>query len=171
MVDAYERPIFSFLARMVGDEEIAVELTQETFLRCFRSLDRVRPGSPLKPWLFRIARNIAIDYLRRAEHAYPQTGEGIEGFANEAAGRRAMNPEREAQVAQRMRTIARALPRLRPAYREALLLHLVDGLSYTEMALATETSVDAVKSRFLRARLRLRQLVAAEDRPREGEER
>lgn len=70
VVDAYERPVFAFVSRMVGNDPVAAELVQEAFLRCFRSLDRVRPGSPIRPWLFRIARNITIDYLRRAEHNY-----------------------------------------------------------------------------------------------------
>lgn len=65
LVDKYRDKIFAYLYRMVGNREDALDLAQETFLRIFSNLRNFQLGQPFKPWLYRIATNLAIDHLRR----------------------------------------------------------------------------------------------------------
>src|SRR6476661_7050506 len=61
----YERPVFSLIFRMVRDREISEDLAQDTFIKVLNHIDRYRPEFKLSSWLFKIANNVAIDYLRR----------------------------------------------------------------------------------------------------------
>src|ERR1700753_3753668 len=65
IIRRYERPVFSLIFRMVRDRETAEELAQDTFLKALNHIDRYRPEFKLSSWLFKIANNVAIDYLRK----------------------------------------------------------------------------------------------------------
>lgn len=140
---------------MIGDEAVAAELCQETLLRAFRAASDYRVGARIDPWIFRIARNLAIDHLRRSEHRYPRAAQSPEELSEStvwAVG----SPERITAARRSVEGVERCLAQLRPAYREVLLLGLVQGWTYDEISAATGDSVSAVKARFLRARLALR---------------
>src|SRR5438309_8023398 len=75
LIKRYERPVFSLIYRMVRDKETAEDLAQETFIKVLNNLDRYRPEFKFSSWLFKIANNITIDYLRR-RHVDPVSIEG-----------------------------------------------------------------------------------------------
>ena len=159
VVYEFERPVYAFLQRMCGEPEVAAELCQETMLRAFRAAARFRCDSELRPWLFRIARNLAIDHLRRAERRFGRAEVDVDAVVPETSGGGASNPEQLFEQRAAVRTVEKALRELRPAYREVLLLGLVEELNYEEMAQVTGQSSAAVKARFLRARLALREVL------------
>ncbi len=152
---AYQPRLYRFLQRFVGRAEVAAELCQETLLRVYRSLGKYDDGAPARPWIYRIARNLAIDYLRRAERAYVTHGHVDELTAGGIA------PDHAAEVTEDLVRMNDALAQLKPADREALLLRTVEGLSYAEIAEVMGRTEEGVKSRYLRARVRIRTLVAA----------
>jgi len=67
LVRRYERPVFSLIFRMVRDRELSEDLAQDTFVKVLNHIDRYRPEFKLSSWLFKIANNVAIDYLRKRQ--------------------------------------------------------------------------------------------------------
>src|SRR4029078_13327246 len=67
LIRRYERPVFSLIYLMVRDRELAEDLAQDTFIKVLNHIDRYRPEFKLSSWLFKIANNVAIDYLRKRQ--------------------------------------------------------------------------------------------------------
>ena len=143
IVDAYQLPVFNFVLRLVGDRELAEDLTQEVFARAYSSLSRFSFRSKLSTWLFRIAKNRVIDEVR-AQSCRPQAEElgDLELHAFDPPVERL----------ETMDALWSAVADLSVEYKEALLLRDVVGLSYTEIAEATNQSLANVKWRIYRAR-------------------
>jgi RNA polymerase sigma-70 factor (ECF subfamily) len=148
-------PSVQRLARAItGDDAIAADVTQETFLAALRAAGDHRPEiATVRTWLFAIARNLARKSLRGARTAQGAERELIE--LGIAAGWGARDPERELARAEEADLLARAVASLSPADAEVLLLRDVEGLSGEEAARALELELPALKSRLHRARLRL----------------
>jgi len=153
LVRAHQDRVFRFLLRLVDDRDEAMDLTQETFLRSFRALAEWRPEAPFRAWLFRIARNLAFDLLRRRERV------GFVGFDDLAPVDGAAHwpdtaprPEQRLDDRRNLAALERALRDLPAAQREVLLLHELEGMSYAEMAATLEINTGTVRSRLARAR-------------------
>ena len=141
---AHRDGVFRYLSRMVGVAE-ASDLTQEVFLRVSRSAAPESGDEAQRAWVFRIARNLALNH-RRDSQRRPATVPLAET---------ARPASQEAAVA-----VRQALDRLAPLDRDVFLLREAGGLSYDEIALACELSSDAVRSRLHRARQQLRASLA-----------
>lgn len=158
LVERHLSGVYSFCVRYVGDPHEAEDLAQETFFKAWRGLAKYNSkAARFKTWLMRIARNSAVDFLRKKK-AVPfssfDTGDGnalVESLADDAA----LAEETLAQ-AHDERELAAALRELAPAYREVLILYYGDDLTFEEVAAALNTSVNTVKSRHRRAILLLR---------------
>jgi RNA polymerase sigma-70 factor (ECF subfamily) len=160
--------IYGLLFRLTEDAEEARDLTQETFLRAFQSIDRFRGDADLKTWLYRIAINQARNRWRwwrrrRRDQTISldaQMGQQAPSLAATipATGR---NPEQETLQRERETGLRKALGSLGRAYREAVILRDMEGLSYEEIAAALEISVGTVKSRLSRGRMELRRKLLA----------
>lgn len=152
MVDAevlfaeHRRGVFRYLCRIVGQIETASDLTQEVFLRVSRATipDADKAGS--RAWVFRIARNLALNHLRD-EQRRPAQAEPSD---------RSEPATQELAVA-----IRQALGRLQPLDRDVFLLRETAGLSYQDIAGACEITVEAVRARLHRARSDLRESLDA----------
>jgi RNA polymerase sigma-70 factor (ECF subfamily) len=143
LVVHYQQPLGGYLARLTGDHEVAADLVQEVFLRAYCALGATRPGLLVRPWLYRIATHLAYDYLRRRRR--------LAWLPLEAAEPRAVH-DPMADLAEH-ELVQQALASLRPAERAVLLLCGLEGLPYTEAALALGGhSPDAVRKRFGRAK-------------------
>lgn len=150
LVTRYQDRIYRFLVRLMRSPDDALELTQDTFLRAYQGLDRWRPDAPFKAWLFRIARNIAFDRLRRDKLvAFVELDEDTD--TPDPAG----GPDTLAETAQHFRLLEAALQRLPAEHREILLLREIEELSYDEIAAVLNLNAGTVKSRIARARAAL----------------
>ncbi len=158
LVERYQRPVLSLIARMVGDPALAEDLAQEVFVKAYRKLATFDHRRKLSSWLFKIAHNTTIDHLRRVR---PETvpleataADGEESWevlrADESG-----NPDRRAERSELMAGLEAALRRLNPDYREILLLRFREGLAYHEIAEVTGLAMGTVKVRLHRARKRL----------------
>jgi RNA polymerase sigma-70 factor (ECF subfamily) len=136
--------VFGYVLSIVHDEHDAEDLTSEVFARLPRALGLYRPGAtPFAAWLLRVARNVALDHLRRQRSvpsAYVQPAGEPHGL----------------QALERLAGLRTALAALPDDQRQVLLLRLVAGLSPTEVAARLDRSVDAVHALQHRARRRLR---------------
>jgi RNA polymerase sigma-70 factor (ECF subfamily) len=143
IVSLYQRPIFNYVLRMVGDREVAEEVTQDVFLRVHQNLDRFSFRAKFTTWLFRIAKNRALDELRSDPRRQLRAELEEDTIAVDDA------PFERAET---IGAIWRAVEDLPPELKTALLLRDVAGFSYSEIMEIAETSLPTVKWRIFRAR-------------------
>ena len=157
LVTAYEKNVYSLALRMVGDPEDAADMTQETFIKAYRSLSSFRGDSKFSSWLYRIASNVCLDFLRsRSRH--PQvslsTVDEDDRATFELPDMR-QNPEEQLMKKLSMEAVRRGLEQLPEQQRQILVLRELGGLSYAELAQTLGLEEGTVKSRIFRARKRL----------------
>ncbi len=162
IVRRHQRPIYNLIVRMVRDRALAEDLAQETFLKAFTHLEGFDARFKLSNWLLKIAHNTVIDHLRQQRHAVvsldasaPDEPEGAAHVVDAAAADPLETLERE-DVA---RAIEQAVARLRPAYRQAIILRYHEDLSHEEIAGIMEIPIGTVKSYLHRARADLAELL------------
>jgi RNA polymerase sigma-70 factor, ECF subfamily len=163
LVRRYERPLFTFALRYVRAREPARELTQEAFLRVVRRCREFRKDARFSTWVFSILRNLCIDELRRSKHRRHASIEDDHGSPGTALVDRLegdspdLDPERSLHRSTFTRDLDEALASLPADQLEVFLLREVGGLPFREIALATETPENTVKSRMRYALERLQQ--------------
>jgi RNA polymerase sigma-70 factor, ECF subfamily len=155
--------VYALLYRLTEDREEARDLTQETFLRVFQSIDRFRGDADLKTWIYRIALNQARNrwrwWRRRRRDATISLDAGSDRDEQPFSARlrdTGIDPEQETLMREREMALRRALRALGRTYREVVILRDVEGLSYEEISAALEISIGTVKSRLSRGRQELR---------------
>ncbi len=159
LFDRYKAPIWSWLVRRTRSQTDANELYQEVFLRVWKSAKTFKPGQPVKPWLYRIAANLANDRSRRSQRRI-QTTEYNEALAGDTYWRPATSQPSNHEVLDLEAAIA-ALPE---TLREAFLLGPVQGLDHNELAAALGVSPANARRRVSRAREKLREILASTGR-------
>lgn len=141
---AYHGPLTNYLYRLVQDREVADDLAQDTFLRAYRALGRTDADLPFRPWLYRIATNLARNYHRRQRL--------LRWLPFSVAAPRTSVDTRLAERLEEHELIVGALRRIGPAYASAILLHHQQGLSLAETAAALGLTRNGAKARLFRAR-------------------
>jgi len=160
LMERHATAIFHFLCRMLGNEDDANDLAQETFVRVFRSRDRFRPGEKFSTWLYTIAANLARNHFRwRARHPdlsleieAGETGQSLGGTLPASTP----TPNEQALAAERAAAVRAAVGKLPEDLREAIVLCEWEELGVAEAATILETTPKAVESRLYRARQILR---------------
>ena len=160
LVGRYSRPIFNFTLRMLGNRDDADDVAQDVFVQIYRSLPRARTDLPFKPWLYVIARNKCLDFLKRRR---PLLFTDIEGDDPEGEGMEARIedteplPEELAERADLQRLLADAISQLPTAYAEVVALRYAGDRSFAEIAAILDCDEGAARVRFHRAKNLLRQ--------------
>jgi RNA polymerase sigma-70 factor (ECF subfamily) len=144
----YKQPMFGFFRRRVADRAQAEELTQETFLALLRSASHYKPSATFRTYLYAIAFNVLRAHRRKAVFRAMFSGTSH----REPAARDSLDAEI---------VLRDALSRLERIDREILLLREFEQLSYAEIAELTRLPLNTVRSRLFRARMALRELLAA----------
>jgi RNA polymerase sigma-70 factor, ECF subfamily len=144
IVDAYRLPVFNYILRTVGERELAEDLTQEVFLRVWRSLPGFGHRAQLSTWLFQVAKNVILDAVR-ARESRPRTTELVPEVTPAVL-------DASAEQAETIRELWCAVEGLSLDLRTALLLRDVVGLSYNEIADTLDVSLPTVKWRIYKAR-------------------
>lgn len=163
LIDRHSGDIYALLYRLTENAEEAGDLTQETFLRAFRSIKSFRGDSELKTWLFRIAINESRNRFRwwkRRKRDLTISIDATIGDSEMTLGDTladaSISPEESALMREREYAIQAALIDLPDVYREAIVLCDIEGLSYEETAAALGVGIGTVKSRISRGREELR---------------
>jgi RNA polymerase sigma-70 factor (ECF subfamily) len=159
LVRLHQDSLFGYTLRLLRDHFAAQEVTQDTFLRAIRALtcrydEKKCSGLVLKPWLFRIARNLAFDrrrILEPAKASLPENGGEAEMncFAQPAADRSLEQHEQRVQM-------EKALGMLDPGARDLILLRFMEEMSYADIARVVSSSESAVRGKVFRALRSLR---------------
>lgn len=160
LVEKYQARVYRHLRKMVGDPSQAEDLLQETFLNAYRGLKGFSGNSSFSTWLFRIATNAALMFLRRNQ---PETLEYDDTVAADATIELApgspefvSTPLDVLLSAEGRLILEKAIDELPPSYRSVLILRDVEGFSIQEAAAILDISIPALKSRLHRARNLLR---------------
>ena len=151
----------AFAARMLGDELAAEDIAQDAFLAYYRHMHEV-PDNAVRPWLFRVTRNLCLDQLRRRKFKLRlfrdvQKDDDLEMVPVDQKGHR---PDDEAHSKEARLAIEDAIQELPARFREAFVLCEVQGLSYEEASGIMGCPVKTVSTRLFRARRRFRAAVA-----------
>jgi len=160
LITHYHGPVYSLVYGMLADSADAADITQDVFLKAYKGIRGFRRGSQLKTWLYRIAVREALNHRRWTwRHRRQQTS--IDAPPEEQSP--ALNLEDlaatpfEQMASKEMQTVVRgALAEIPEAFRSAVILRDLEGLSYEEVAEVLDISVGTVKSRILRGRRALR---------------
>ena len=166
LVKRYQGRILGHVARMVGQREDALDLTQEIFIKVFQALDRYNAEYKFSTWLFRIAGNSAIDHLRKKrvrtvplEPADPDQSRHVSSIEYRSTD---LDPYAELRNLERGEAISRAIRELPAEFRELITLRHFAGLSYEEIAEVKEMPLGTVKNKLFRARAVLKERLSGE---------
>ena len=161
LVGTHQRMVYNLSLHLLGDRDEALDLSQEVFLRVFRTLSRFRGQSALRTWIYRIVVNQARNRQRwwRRRHRADQVSldAHVAKFGDLESKNDSSTPDRAFARKETAARIWRALDRLPFDQRTALVLREIDGLRYDEIAFSLGIAVGTVKSRLTRARQALRE--------------
>jgi RNA polymerase sigma factor (sigma-70 family) len=147
LVRRHQDRVFGFILRMLDARDEAMELTQDVFVKAWQALPGWRPEARFSTWLLQIARNAALDQLRRRRVVqFAPLDDGMD-VADTAPG-----PEARYASRQRQALLENALQQIAAEHREILLLREIEDLSYAELAAVLGIAEGTVKSRLARAR-------------------
>jgi RNA polymerase sigma-70 factor (ECF subfamily) len=150
LVERYQGPVYGLCVRLMGNRHDAEDVTQEVFLRVFRSLRRWDSARPLQPWVLGIAANRCRTWMAKAA----RRPTAVDYLPDTAADPRTECPAAD-DAPELARELAVALAALRPDYRTAFVLFHEHGRSYEAIAEALERPVGTVKTWLHRARMEL----------------
>ncbi|MBC7528226.1 MAG: sigma-70 family RNA polymerase sigma factor [Chthonomonadaceae bacterium] len=167
LMERTQRQAYNMAYRMTGNRDDAEDLTQEAYLRAFRSFGTYNRQLPFESWFFRILSNLFIDLLRRRPKQKPLSldqpmgdDEGDDNLLMQIQDDTS-NPERNLMEQVMDEKLQSALSTLPETFRTAVLLCDVEGLSYEEIAVRMSSSIGTVRSRIHRGRLLLREAMNA----------
>lgn len=161
----YQQIVYGAVYRMVGNADVAADVTQDAFFAAFRGISSYHVGASFRAWLLRISSNLVYDHWRRVQR---RPAESLEYLTEEdetpspevlsalASNEPADNPEEMLLTQELQGIIQQGLEKLPLDQRVAIVLCDVQGLSYEEVAESTQTSIGTVRSRISRGRARLR---------------
>ena len=161
LVLAYQDSLYNTALRILGDEDLAADATQEAFLSAFRALNGYRGGS-FRAWLLRTVTNACYDELRRKKRRpttplEPETADGEEVESPRWLTDPNASPEESLDQAELEHAIQHCLENLPTDFRSVVVLADIQGLDYSEVAAVVKIPLGTIKSRLARARLRLRE--------------
>ena len=163
LVTHYHGPVYNLILSMLGDVSDAADGTQEVFLKAFRGIRSFRQGSSLKTWLYRIAIREALNYKRWFKrHLQKNVSidvEPDEGHATIEIEDEGATPFEQLAAHEIQDAVQNALQEVPEVFRSAVILRDLEGLSYEEIAEVLECSIGTVKSRILRGRRALKELL------------
>ena len=152
-MERHQSRLFRYLRRLLGDETMAEDVFQETWVRAAERIGRYDASRPFGPWILAVGRNLALDHLRR--YRPESLDEGPEPAAPDAPGA-SDNPLARVTARERRERLGAALDGLAPHDREVLSLRFEDDLSLKEIAALVAAPLPTVKARLYRAMTRLR---------------
>ena len=156
LVHRYEKELYGYLRHYLGDAEMAADVFQQTFLQVHLKCGQFEPGRKVRPWLYTVATNQAIDWQRRnRRHRMSSLDRATRGNAEdekatlaELVGVSASSPAENVEVAEQNEAIRQAVESLPKVFQEVVMLVYFQGLKYREAAQVLSLPVGTVKSRL-----------------------
>jgi len=159
LVRRYQRPIIGYVYRILNNYDASLDVTQEVFIKVYNSLARYSSDYKFSTWLYRIAHNAAIDYIRRnSVNQQSIETENADGSFQMQIESPRPSPELERERSEWRKEIETVVKCLPVVYRELILLRHAQDLSYDEIAEVTNLPLGTVKNRLFRAREMMREM-------------
>ncbi|MCC6691038.1 MAG: sigma-70 family RNA polymerase sigma factor [Bacteroidia bacterium] len=156
LMSRYRDSVYYMLLKMVGNKDDADDLTIEAFAKAFKRLDQYTPSFAFSTWLFKIATNNCIDFIRKKKYNTFSIDKPIEG---EDGGEMSitlrsdfLNPEETMQNNQKVKMMHDVVDKLKPRYRQLVELRYFEELSYEEISERLDLPIGTVKAQLFRAR-------------------
>ncbi len=153
--------ILNFIYRLINNKQAAEDLTQEVFIKIYRSVKEYQPKAKFTTWAYTIARNLCLNYLRDHKHVKLSLDEMVheedDDFKFEMEDKDSQGPDEAALIQEKRDVVKKAIQTLPENQRIAIILLRYENLSYEEIAQTMKLSVSAVKSLLSRAKEGLRQ--------------
>lgn len=154
LMERYQDYVYTLIYRMVEHRETAEDLTQEVFLKLFRSVERFRGDSQLKTWIYRLTVNLVTDYRRsRKRKPYEAILDKVKGWF----GDRKEEPEAKTLLREEQQTIQQLLADLPDKYKLVMYLYHYKQLSYQEISDATGLPIKTIETRLYRGKSMLKE--------------
>lgn len=157
-----EKRIYNLTLHMVGNPDDALDLSQETFLNAWKGLSSFKGDSAFSTWLYRLASNACLDFLRSKKRRQDTIGSAFSLDDEEAPPPppdESLRPEEHLERKERSAALHRAMNKLPSHHRQVLVMRELSGLSYQEISDVLELDLGTVKSRLTRARTALKKLL------------
>ncbi len=159
IVHEYSRRVYNLAYRFTGRHEAAEDLTQDVFVRVYRSLEQYDPqAGDLSNWLMRLARNLIIDDYRRRGRTPTELGEDLSDHEYHLESQLS-RPDRGVERQERARQVHAAIAKLQPELRECVILRDIEELTYQEIVEILKIPIGTVKSRINRGRIELAKIL------------
>ena len=156
LMDRYKDSIFFMLLKMVNNKDDADDLTIEAFGKAFNRLNQYTPNYAFSTWLFKIATNNCIDFIRKKKKNVLSIDNRFENEEGDSLmielKCQGLNPEQEAMRAQKIKMMRKVVQRLKPRYQILVELRYFKELSYDEIAKELDLPLGTVKAQLFRAR-------------------
>ena len=160
LVQRYKNPLTNFVFRFLGDYEACVDIVQETFVKVYRYKDSYSTVAKFSTWIYTIAGNLArTEYQRRKRRRFFSINSYGENNENYEIPDESFRPDVATDSEIKDEIIQNALSKVSDAYREAVVLRDIQGLSYEEIAEIMDITVGTVKSRINRGRAQLQEML------------
>lgn len=165
LIEAYSGQVYRLTLKMLQNPQDAEDILQETFIKAYKALPDFEGRSSLSTWLYRIATNEALMFLRKKQPVQVSVDESIENDEGDERPRQIVDwcclPEDELMSTEARANLDRSIQELPESLRAVFLLRDIEGLSTRETADVLDISEAAVKTRLSRARFQLRELLSA----------
>ena len=155
LIERYLKLIYGFVYKNVGSEADAEDITQEVFVKIWKNIKKFDQEKNFKPWIFQIAKNTSIDFLRKKKSIPFSKFENEKG-QNPLVDRIITPPVNLIGKLSDERTLAMAMQNLNEKEQKVIILRNTDGLSFKEIAEVFNESVNTVKSRYRRSLMNLK---------------
>jgi RNA polymerase sigma-70 factor (ECF subfamily) len=159
LVRRYQRPITGYVYRMLNNYDASLDVTQEVFIKVYNSLEKYSSEYKFSTWLYRIAHNAAIDWMRRnSVNQQSLEAENADGTYQLQIESPRPTPEQDRERSEWRTEIESVVKCLPTVYRELILLRHAQDLSYDEIAEVMNLPLGTVKNRLFRAREMMREM-------------
>lgn len=160
LVRRYKDPLMNFVFRFVGDRDACSDIVQDTMIKFYLNKDSYREFAKFSTWIYTIAGNLAKNELKRRKRRNLFSIDNSDDERSiQIEDKSFLSPDRSADSEIKNQMIQNALLRVKPVYREVVILRDIQGLSYEEIAEITNLSIGTVKSRINRGRTQLQKLL------------
>ncbi|MBS3944711.1 MAG: sigma-70 family RNA polymerase sigma factor [Melioribacter sp.] len=160
LVKRYKDPLMNFVFRFVGDRDACTDIVQDTMIKFYLNKDSYREFAKFSTWIYTIAGNLAKNELKRRKRRNLFSIDNSDDERSiQIEDKSFLAPDRSADSEIKNEMIQRALLRVKPVYREVVILRDIQSLSYEEIADIKKLSIGTVKSRINRGRTQLQKLL------------
>ena len=162
IVNRYLKMVYNFTYRLVGSEKEAEDITQEVFLKVWKSIKKFDLEKNFKTWIFTIAKNTAVDYLRKRKDIPMSAFDNDEGgnFIEDSLEDIERRPDEVFALAQNKKQIEKVMKELSIMQREVMILKYVNEMSLSEVSEIMDMPRETVKSHHRRALLKIKKLLS-----------